>query len=146
MPVPLADGILAVVKEGLSLWKVFISTRQEAYYRQQDKKQIKAIECAEKYIFLVDYLISRIAVKYPSAKEDKDLQADLKDIARYRRTSRESSGYSYDSLLCQIERKSSAADRIEGYGIIIFISRIQIASTDFQNLCAIETGKIVIDV
>jgi len=85
MPIPIADGILAVLKEGLALWKVFIATRQEAYNRQQDKNQIKAIEAAEKYIFRVDDLISRIAVSHPSAKEDKDLQRGLKDIARYRK-------------------------------------------------------------
>ena len=47
MPTSLATTIAAAVKEGLSLWKVFIATRQEAYNRKKDKKQEKAIEIAE---------------------------------------------------------------------------------------------------
>ena len=35
---------LALLKEGLELWKTFIATRQEAYNRKQDKKQERAID------------------------------------------------------------------------------------------------------
>ena len=43
----MADKILALLKEGLSAWKTFIATRQEAYNRQKDKEQEKAIRYAE---------------------------------------------------------------------------------------------------
>ena len=42
--------IASMVKEGLSLWKTFLATRQEAYNRQMDIKKSKAIENGEKYI------------------------------------------------------------------------------------------------
>jgi len=43
----MTDKILAIVKEGLSAWKTFIATRQEAYNRKRDKNQEKAIQIAE---------------------------------------------------------------------------------------------------
>ena len=42
-----ADKILELAKEGLSAWKTFIATRQEAYNRKKDKEQEKAIHHAE---------------------------------------------------------------------------------------------------
>lgn len=51
MPVKSDIGaIVDMVKEGLSLWKTFIATRQEAYERKQDKKQVACIEAGENYI------------------------------------------------------------------------------------------------
>lgn len=47
MAATLANQILGVLKEGLSAWKKYISTRQEAYERHMDKKQEKAIQTAE---------------------------------------------------------------------------------------------------
>jgi len=45
--VTLANTIAGAVKEGLSLWKTFIATRQDAYDRKQDKRQERAIHVAE---------------------------------------------------------------------------------------------------
>ena len=83
MPV-LVASVIAIVKEGLSLWMVFITTRKFAYNRQLYKRQVKAIESAEKYIFQVDSLIAYLNLD-PSAKEDKKVGSALKDIARYRK-------------------------------------------------------------
>ena len=47
MAIPLAESIVSAVKEGLSAWKTFIATRQEAYDRKQDKRQERAINIAE---------------------------------------------------------------------------------------------------
>ena len=41
------NSIASAIKEGLSLWKTFISTRQQAYERKKDKQQEKAIQIAE---------------------------------------------------------------------------------------------------
>ena len=79
MAVPLAEGILKVVQEGLGLWKTFIATRQEAYTRKADKNQVKAIESAEKYIFAVSALIAKLSL------DEKEFQKDLNLIARYRK-------------------------------------------------------------
>ena len=46
------NAIAKAIQEGLSLWKTFIATRQEAYYRQQDKRKSLAIDAAENYIIL----------------------------------------------------------------------------------------------
>ena len=76
MAIPLAEQILGVVKEGLSLWKVFISTRQEAYNRQQDKKQVAAIESAEKYILTNESIIARI--------DQKEFKKELGTLAHFK--------------------------------------------------------------
>ena len=52
MPVPLADQILGAVKEGLSAWKTYLSTRQEAYNRARDQRLRRAVDTAEEYIRL----------------------------------------------------------------------------------------------
>ena len=46
----LPERILAVAEEGLSLWKTFIATREDAYKRSMDKKMRLTIEAGEKYI------------------------------------------------------------------------------------------------
>jgi len=83
MSVPLAEQILGVVKEGLALWKTFISTRQEAYNRQQDKKQIKAIEAAEKGFFVMDGIVNKI--ENLNMQDGPAFKSDLKSLARYRK-------------------------------------------------------------
>ena len=40
-------SVAGAIKEGLSLWRTFIATRQEAYNRKKDKNQEKAINLAE---------------------------------------------------------------------------------------------------
>lgn len=60
MTMPLVESIIGLCKEGLAAYKTYLSTRQEAYNRQQDRKQIKAIESAEKYIFESDKLLAKI--------------------------------------------------------------------------------------
>jgi len=61
-----ADKILDLLKEGLSAWKTFISTREAAYNRKRDKEQVAAIEAAEKYIFTNEAL--------KAATEDKEIR------------------------------------------------------------------------
>jgi len=60
MSVPLAEKILGVLNEGLGAWKTYLATRQEAYNRHQDKKQVNAIESAEKFIFNADQLVNEL--------------------------------------------------------------------------------------
>ena len=43
-------AVSGTLKEALSLWKVFINTREAAYRRAMDKKKAKAIDAAEKFI------------------------------------------------------------------------------------------------
>jgi len=85
MPIPIAEQILGVVKEGLGLWKTFISTRQEAFNRQQDKKQAAAIEAAEKFIFEVDKVLVRVEDEYPDIVKEKEVKAGLKLMAHFRK-------------------------------------------------------------
>jgi hypothetical protein len=77
MAVPLAERILKVVDEGLGLWKTFIATRQEAYNRQQDKKQVRAIEAAEKGFFAMDDIIAKI--------DPKEFKKEIAAVKRYRK-------------------------------------------------------------
>jgi len=63
MAIPLAEQIIALCKEGLSAYKTFLATRQEAYNRQQDKQQVRAIEAAEKLIFEVDEIVLRLKIR-----------------------------------------------------------------------------------
>jgi hypothetical protein len=85
MPAPIAEQILSVLKEGLGLWKTFIATRQEAYNRQQDKKQVAAIEMAEKHIFNADELVAKLKIKYPDIMKDKMFSKPIDKMAYYRR-------------------------------------------------------------
>lgn len=80
MAVPLAEQILAVVKEGLGLWKTFIATRQEAYNRKQDKKQVAAIESAEKFIFNADALTAKL-----SDDLKKEYKKELANMVHFRK-------------------------------------------------------------
>lgn len=43
-------SIAKAVQEGLSLWKTFIATRQQAYERKMDKRKIRAVEYGERFI------------------------------------------------------------------------------------------------
>jgi hypothetical protein len=83
MAVPLAESILKVAQEGLNLWKTFIATRQEAYSRKQDKKQVVAIEAGEKLIFEVDQLIERVKMNEEMSK-DKTIKGILNQVAHFR--------------------------------------------------------------
>jgi hypothetical protein len=53
MAIPIAEQVLGVLKEGLSAWKMFISTREEAYKRKMDVRKREALEAAEMYIRIV---------------------------------------------------------------------------------------------
>ena len=61
----LATTITEAIREGLSLWQTFISTRQRAYERKMDKRKNKAIEYGEKFILL-----------FYSDEENKDKKLD----------------------------------------------------------------------
>jgi hypothetical protein len=47
----MGEQIAAAIKEGLSAWKTFIATREQAYQRKRDKDQERAINAGEQYIF-----------------------------------------------------------------------------------------------
>jgi len=79
MGVPLADSILKVLNAGLEAYKTHLSTRQEAYNRKADKKQVMAIEKAEKLIFEVDELVNRLKQEHPDA-----YKTELGQIAHFR--------------------------------------------------------------
>jgi len=59
---------MGVLKEGLSLWKKYIETRQEAYERKMDKERRKCIEYAEQFI----------RTYYDKEVEEKDKQKYLR--------------------------------------------------------------------
>lgn len=80
-----ADKVLDLAKEGLSLWKTFIATRQEAYNRKRDKNQVNAIESSEKLIFEVDNLIDIIRMKYPEDMKEQPIKGALGQIAHFRK-------------------------------------------------------------
>ena len=84
MPVPIAEKALAVLEKGLKLWETFIATRQEAYERKQDKKQVNAIEFSEKHIFATDKLIEILKNLSPDAMKGKTVKKRLKTVAYYR--------------------------------------------------------------
>ena len=44
------QSIVEMIKEGLSAWKKFIETRQDAYNRKMDRNMRRAIDYGEKYI------------------------------------------------------------------------------------------------
>lgn len=58
------EAILKTVQEGLSLWKSFIETREEAYRRNMDKRMRKCIDCAEKYILADESGDEKMKKKY----------------------------------------------------------------------------------
>ena len=47
MPKSDVGAIAAAIQEALAAWKTFIATREAAYNRKKDKKQVKAIDAAE---------------------------------------------------------------------------------------------------
>ncbi len=67
----LANRILAVFESGLKAWDKYISTRQEAYERKQDKKQEKAINYAEEYMEGVSELFEFIHGRLEIPEEEK---------------------------------------------------------------------------
>jgi len=83
MSVPLAEGILKVAQEGLDLWKTFIATRQEAYSRKADKKQVKAIEASEKAIFETDEIITQLEVA--GLDQKPEFKGNVKEFKKYRK-------------------------------------------------------------
>lgn len=83
MAIPLAEQIIALCKEGLSAYKTFLATRQEAYNRQQDKKQIAAIESAEKLIFEVDEVVLRLKIR--GLDKEKEFKGLLGQIVHFRK-------------------------------------------------------------
>ena len=81
--VSLPEQILAVLKEGLSAWKTFIATRQEAYNRSKDKKQEKAIQIAEEAFTKVSVLYEFINENMV-VPENKKAEFDRIKILIYR--------------------------------------------------------------
>jgi len=70
------NGIALAIKEGLSLWKKYIETRQGAYIRKMDKRKMKAIDAAEKYILFVEPIVRTHGT-------DKDIRAIRKWKRRF---------------------------------------------------------------
>lgn len=66
-----ARTITEAVKEGLSLWKTFIETRQEAYNRKKDKEQEKAIGYAEESFMVADKYFNYVFSKVKLSEEDE---------------------------------------------------------------------------
>lgn len=63
-PLPIADAI----REGLTLWKTWIETRQAAYERKLDQRMRKAIESAR------DYFLTQKDVTLDEKKRSKLLR------------------------------------------------------------------------
>lgn len=72
----MSNQILAVLKEGLSAWKVYISSRQEAYERKMDRNQKRTIAQAAVFfrrLYEIGYKI-----------EDKELLKCKERFYKYR--------------------------------------------------------------
>lgn len=78
------DTALALLKEGLELWKTFIATRQEAYNRKQDKKQERAIQAGEEAIELLSDIFTYIFFLGEHTK-DKQFLGYKKDYLRIKK-------------------------------------------------------------
>jgi len=76
------DAIAGAVKEGLSLWKTFIATRQEAYNRRQDKAKDKAISIAEVSFEQVGKLFDFLLTVEMDEEQKKDLEKHKRVIYR----------------------------------------------------------------
>jgi hypothetical protein len=59
------NGFLKTFEAGLSAWKTYLSTRQEAYERKMDKKKEKAIQLAEEIFYDVDKFIDWVNNNMP---------------------------------------------------------------------------------
>ena len=68
-----ANAIASAIKEGLSLWKTYLSTRQEAYERKMDKRKAKAIEYGERIVLRVQEL----------KIEDRQVEGLIKKFFKY---------------------------------------------------------------
>jgi hypothetical protein len=79
MGVPLAESILKLCKEGLSAYKTYLATRQEAYNRQKDKEQERAIESAERYIHTNDIILAGM-----TDENEMKFKNQLKVLKRHR--------------------------------------------------------------
>ena len=84
MAVKLAETIAGAVKEGLSLWKTYIATRQEAYNRKQDKRQEKAIHTAEQMIEKI-HLFFNFIFENIELPEDKKAEYERLKLLIYRK-------------------------------------------------------------
>ncbi len=73
--------IAGAVKEGLSLWKTFIATRQQAYERKMDKRQEKALNIAEESFdsvnLIFDFLSKHLKLNDARWKEYYKLKKDF---------------------------------------------------------------------
>lgn len=65
----LAETITQAVKEALVLWRTYLETRQEAYNRSRDQRQVKAIQAAEAVFIRVDLDILDELIKKSNLKE-----------------------------------------------------------------------------
>jgi len=72
----LANQIVGLVKEGLGAYKTYLATRQEAYNRKQDKKQIRAIQAGEQYILTNE--------KLKLAKDPKEIRKLQKYLSAWK--------------------------------------------------------------
>jgi hypothetical protein len=85
MAIPIAEQVLGVVKEGLSAWKVFISTRQEAYNRKMDKRKEAALQIAEEWFEEAELLFAymkTLNLTDPQKKEVNKMQAKYLDTKK----------------------------------------------------------------
>ena len=78
------NAIAGAIKEGLSLWKSFIDTRQDSYNRKQDKRQERAIQIAETAFGDVGKLFDFLLLIPMDEKHLKELNHHKKLIYRLR--------------------------------------------------------------
>lgn len=74
------DRILATLEKGLEAWRVFISTRQEAYDRKKDKQQEKAIQVAEEAFNDMSNLFDWVYSNLPMNDEQRKEYIKLKNV------------------------------------------------------------------
>ena len=67
------ESIAKAIEEGLSLWKTFIATRQQAYDRSMDKKMRRAINAGERIALRVKEL----------GISDKQILEDVDEFFKY---------------------------------------------------------------
>lgn len=79
----IAQAIIEAINKGLEAWKVYVSTRQEAYERKMDKKKQKAIDIAEIAFERMEDLFYFIRDKN-LLQDDKEYLKKKEEILKYK--------------------------------------------------------------
>lgn len=71
------EGILAILKEGLALWRTHLERRKELYEVKLNKKRDKALNYAEEGFAISDKMFNILLNNFILSQKEKD---EIKDI------------------------------------------------------------------